>query len=384
MKNYRYSYIALCASYLLYYIALGAFSPFLNIYYERIGLSGSQIGFITSAGYIVAMLFSPVWGAITDKNHKYKSMIACLSLTTTLLTILWKQQTFFLFIFIFSLLLNIFRSNIGNLLDALAIQSCKENNKEFSFVRAMGSLGYLIASFGIGNFLFEKFQLQGPYIQILAIGNVLLVLCLLFIKPITHQKSETVKEEGNFLELFKNKDYVFILFLCFFTIIVNDSTINYLGNHLVSTLQLPDSAIGLNTCAMVLPEVFIIMNIHKLIRKIGLKKSFILAIITQILRCILYATSTSLPMFMIGSLVHGLMIGVGTVGVIDYIHRKIPSHMMARAMTVYGGFTVVSYAIQAQAYGFVYQMFGSHMIFMITLACTVVALLMTLKTKRLD
>lgn len=384
MKNYRYSYIALCASYLLYYISLGAFSPFLNIYYERIGLSGSQIGFITSAGYIVAMLFSPVWGAITDKNHKYKSMIAFLSLTTTLLTILWKQQTFFLFIFIFSLLLNIFRSNIGNLLDALAIQSCKENNKEFSFVRAMGSLGYLIASFGIGNFLFEKFQLQGPYIQILAIGNVLLVLCLLFIKPISHQKSETVKEEGNFLELFKNKDYVFILFLCFFTIIVNDSTINYLGNHLVSTLQLPDSAIGLNTCAMVLPEVFIIMNIHKMIRKIGLKKSFTIAIITQILRCILYATSTSLPIFMIGSLVHGLMIGVGTVGVVDYIHKKIPSHMMARAMTVYGGFTVISYAIQAQAYGFVYQMFGSHMIFIITLVCTAIALLMTLKTKRLD
>ncbi|MBQ9840640.1 MAG: MFS transporter [Erysipelotrichaceae bacterium] len=384
MKNYRYSYIALCASYLLYYISLGAFSPFLNIYYERIGLSGSQIGFITSAGYIVAMLFSPVWGAITDKNHKYKSMIAFLSLTTTLLTILWKQQTFFLFIFIFSLLLNIFRSNIGNLLDALAIQSCKENNKEFSFVRAMGSLGYLIASFGIGNFLFEKFQLQGPYIQILAIGNVLLVLCLLFIKPISHQKSETVKEEGNFLELFKNKDYVFILFLCFFTIIVNDSTINYLGNHLVSTLQLPDSAIGLNTCAMVLPEVFIIMNIHKMIRKIGLKKSFTIAIITQILRCILYATSTSLPIFMIGSLVHGLMIGVGTVGVVDYIHKKIPSHMMARAMTVYGGFTVISYAIQAQAYGFVYQMFGSHMIFIITLVCTAIALLMTIKTKRLD
>ena len=384
MKNYRYSYIALCASYLLYYISLGAFSPFLNIYYERIGLSGSQIGFITSAGYIVAMLFSPVWGAITYKNHKYKSMIAFLSLTTTLLTILWKQQTFFLFIFIFSLLLNIFRSNIGNLLDALAIQSCKENNKEFSFVRAMGSLGYLIASFGIGNFLFEKFQLQGPYIQILAIGNVLLVLCLLFIKPISHQKSETVKEEGNFLELFKNKDYVFILFLCFFTIIVNDSTINYLGNHLVSTLQLPDSAIGLNTCAMVLPEVFIIMNIHKMIRKIGLKKSFMIAIITQILRCILYATSTSLPIFMIGSLVHGLMIGVGTVGVVDYIHKKIPSHMMARAMTVYGGFTVISYAIQAQAYGFVYQMFGSHMIFIITLVCTAIALLMTLKTKRLD
>ena len=153
---------------------------------------------------------------------------------------------------------------------------------------------------------------------------------------------------------------------------------------MVSTLQLPDSAIGLNTCAMVLPEVFIIMNIHKMIRKIGLKKSFLLACVTQILRCILYATSSSLPVIMIGSLVHGIMIGVGTVGVVDFIHKKIPSHMLARAMTVYGGFTVISYAIQAQAYGFVYQMFGSHMIFIITLVCTAVALLMTLKTKRLD
>ena len=72
----------------------------------------------------------------------------------------------------------------------------------------------------------KEIRLKGPYIQVLAIGNILLVLCLLFVKPITVTKTEAKKEEGNFLELFKNKDYVFILFLCFFTIIVHDSTIN--------------------------------------------------------------------------------------------------------------------------------------------------------------
>ena len=53
-------------------------------------------------------------------------------------------------------------------------------------------------------------------------------------------------------------------------------------------------------------------------------------------------------------------------------------------MTVYGAFNVVSYAVQSQLFGTVYQLFGSNMIFMITAGFTCVALVMVLRTKRLD
>ena len=78
------------------------------------------------------------------------------------------------------------------------------------------------------------------------------------------------------------------------------------------------------------------------------------------------------------------MIGVSSVGFVSYIHKKVPTYMLATAMTVYGSFTVVTYALQAQLFGIVYELFGSNMIFIIAMIFACIALCMVLKTKRFD
>ena len=62
MKKLDRGFMILCISYLLFYITMGVYSPYLNLYFERVGLNGSQIGLINSCGYIAAMIFSPIWG----------------------------------------------------------------------------------------------------------------------------------------------------------------------------------------------------------------------------------------------------------------------------------------------------------------------------------
>lgn len=385
MKKEKKGLVLLCLSYALYYVTLGVYSPFLNIYYERIGLNGFQIGLISSCGLLMAMLISPLWGALTDRKNQYKRMIAFLMLSTALIGLIWKQQQVFLWVFVLSLLLNIFRSNIGNLYDGFSIQFCKENQFEYSLIRSMGSLGYLVGAFLIGNLMFEVFKIQGPYMIVLSAVSVFAIVLLYFVKdPIFPQVSqETNNLKNNLKELLKNKDYLLILILCFFSIHAFDSANGYMGNHLVATLHFPDSSIGLVTCAMVLPEILIVMKIHVLLKKLGLKKAFLIATVAQVIRCIIYATSSTLPMIILASVVHGIMIGVGTVGVVSYIHEKVPSYMLATAMSVYGAFTVISYAIQAQLFGIIYQQFGSHMIFILTALFSCVAFLIAAKTKRL-
>ena len=385
MKKENIGFMILCICYLLYFITMGVYSPFLNVYYERIGLEGSQIGMINSAGYVAAMLFSPLWGAITDRTHRYKSMISFLLMATAFTGIIWQKQTVFIWIFVMSLFLNIFRSNIGNILDGLCIQFCNVNHKEFSMIRAMGSLGYLLGSFVIGNLLFELFQIQGPYMQVLLIACSIASFLLIFVEvPEVKQPKEKHDFRSNIKDLICNHDYLFILVLCFFTSMAMDSAVNYIGNHLVMTLHLEDSTIGLVTCAMVLPEILIVMKIHMLIQRYGLKKMFLAASILQMLRFFVYAGTSNLYIFMLISMVHGVMVGVGSVGTISYIHKKVPTYMLATAMTVYGGFTVIGYALQSQIYGTLYQLFGSHMIFMMTMLFTLIAFIMTLKTKRFD
>ncbi len=384
MKKNR-GFIILCICYLLYYITLGVYSPYLNVYYERVGLNGSQIGLINSCGYIAAMVFSPLWGNITDKTHRYKTMISVLMMATALTGIIWQKQTLFIWIFILSLFMNIFRSNIGNLFDGFSMQFCKEYRKEYSMVRSMGSLGYLIGSFVIANLLFQFLHLQGPYMQVLLIISVLTV-ALLTTVPNPHFEAEKKKHDfiSNMKELIRNHDYLFVLAISFFTVMVMDTTVSYLGNHLIMTLHLDDSSIGLSTFAMVLPEVFIVMQIHRFIHKYGIRKVYLLACFTQMLRCGVYALSTNLAVILLVSCVHGIMIGVGSVGVFSFIHKKVPEYMLATAMTLYGGFTVIGYAVLSQLYGWIYQLAGSNMIFVVTLIFAAIAGLMIFKSKRFD
>lgn len=386
MKKGNLGFGILCICYLLFFVTMGVYTPYLNVYYERVGLSGSQMGMIHSCGYIAAMLFSPLWGAITDKTHKYKAMASFLILATGITGLIWQQQTEFLWIFVASLFLSVFRSNIGNVLDAFCVEYSKQNKKEFSLIRSMGSLGYLAGSFVVGNLMFEIFHIQGPYMQVLFGIALLFVALMLFVKEPNF--SSEVKEDhnlkSNLKELLHNKDYIFILFVSFFTMMILDSTNNYIGNHLVMTMNLEDSAIGLVTCAMVLPEVFIVMNFHHLIRKYGTKKTYLFAIVTQVIRCVIYTLTSNMYVFMAASVVHGFMVGCGTVCIVSYIHKKVPTYMLATAMTIYGGFTVVGYALQSQLFGIIYQMFGSHMIFITTVVFTMIAFFMVLKTKRFD
>jgi cyanate permease len=49
--------------YLGYYMAIGAFIPFINLYYARLGLSGEQIGLLAALPVLVTASTS-VCGAV--------------------------------------------------------------------------------------------------------------------------------------------------------------------------------------------------------------------------------------------------------------------------------------------------------------------------------
>ena len=48
------------ALYCFYYMALGSYMPFINLYYERLGLSGVQIGTLAAVSELPVMVFSAV------------------------------------------------------------------------------------------------------------------------------------------------------------------------------------------------------------------------------------------------------------------------------------------------------------------------------------
>lgn len=384
MKNKtNRQFICLCVFYLLLYISMGVYSPYLNVYYERLGFGGSQFGFINSLGLLCAMGMAPVWGSLSDSTQNTRAVIAFLFLGTGISMIIWRQQTSYFMVLFFAILVSIFRSSIDSLSDSVSIAFTTQHHYDYSVVRSMGSLGYLLGSFVISNGLFSL-GLQGPYVFVVMICGIIGSFLILQV-PNTQSKGKAKSHfKENIKVLFKNKDYLFIIGMMFLTTMSVDSMNNFAGNHLIQTLHQKDSMIGVFSCAMVLPEILIVMNGNRLFRKLGTKKMYVLACVAQLIRTLTYALTHNIVLFLLASTLHGLTIMVGTVGNISFIHQKVEGYMLATAMSVYSSLYIVGSAILATLFGFVYEHFSSYGIYAIGVFTSLAALILVMKTKRFD
>lgn len=378
----------ICGFYLLHYMSMGVYSPYVNVYYERLGFTGSQIGLISLVGLLFAMLAAPLFGILCDKTKSDKGVIVFLMLASATSMFVWSKQVAFVPVLFASTFLLIFRSDIGSISDSMAVKFCNQEEFDFGFVRSIGSLGYLMGAFVVANTL-SAFGFQGPYVMCFIVFMILGAILICFFPSTKEEEASLNKKEDFSLlkdgkELLFNKDFIFIIIVMVFSTMALDCSVSYAGNHLVSTMNQPDSLIGIFSCAMVLPEVFMVMRIGKVIKKIGLKKLYIFACITQIVRMLVYAFSGNIYLFLIASALHGIMIGAGCVGNVEFMHQHIPSKMLSTAMSIYGAIYTIGTALFSQLFGIIYQYGSSNMIFLVTALFTLIPLVMVSFSKRLS
>ena len=63
------------ALYFLVYAAMAALMPFLTLYYERLELPGSQIGFLAAIPPLVTFISAPLFGFLADWSQRPKLLL---------------------------------------------------------------------------------------------------------------------------------------------------------------------------------------------------------------------------------------------------------------------------------------------------------------------
>lgn len=381
MKNKLY---VLYAFYFVYFISYGIFLPYVNIYYESLGFTGGQIGQLGAISQLGAMLITPLWGIICDKSRRYKSMIGLSIILTIIATYFWQKQYVYITVLLLSVLMVSMRSCTMPISDSISVAYCNEQHKDYGKIRAIGSFGYIFGS-SILSKVGTYFGLEAPFVFIYLIS---LGISLLILIPFPNVKMVAEHQKSNMLSdmksLIKNKKYIFILVLAVFMNVTMDSVGGYVGNHLVSSLHLEQSAMGTYLIFAVVPEIFFVMMVSGLIRKYGYKKIYLITCICHVLRGVVYATTSSFTVFLLVSLVHMTMTGVACVGHIQYINRIVPQHFVTTAISVYISFTMIASSVLVQLFGTVYEFLGSRYIFWILAVMSLIALIMVATTKNFD
>ena len=166
--------------YLCFWAALGALAPFFNLYLQQRGLSGTQIGLIGSIPPLIALAANPFWGAVADRWHIHKQVMALCVFVGGLLAFpfIW-LHSFGPILFVVVLMV-FFRAPVPALLDSATMTIVARAGASYGRQRLFGSIGFVAFSFGLGQLLSPQrldiiFVVHG---LLLMIGCTLLSLLL--------------------------------------------------------------------------------------------------------------------------------------------------------------------------------------------------------------
>ena len=136
--------------YLFAFSISGAYQPFLNVYFTQIGLTGEQVGLLSTFQPIITILFLSAIAALADRLGK-KGRFAQFSMLGAAISIfLLGFPTSFGGIAVLMLSLAIFSAPNMTLTDSMISRMALRHNLNYGGMRLWGSLMFAVASAGFG------------------------------------------------------------------------------------------------------------------------------------------------------------------------------------------------------------------------------------------
>jgi PPP family 3-phenylpropionic acid transporter len=128
----------------LWFAGASFLQPYLPIFYRAQGLSGLQIGLLSSIGFAVAILAAPQWGRWNDRVSAPQRILQFAILMNIVTMLILARQTAFLWMALVILVNSLFASASEPAAASLALRATRGTGSGFGSVRVWGSLGWSI------------------------------------------------------------------------------------------------------------------------------------------------------------------------------------------------------------------------------------------------
>lgn len=151
------------AYYFLWIGAGGFLLPFVTLVYQARGLSGAEIGLLSTCGALAGMATAPIWGRMGDRSAAPRRLLQIVLLSSACVALLRGLQTTFFGFALFVVLESLVGSGIGSLSSTQALAVVEGEKAGFGSIRLWGSLGWAVAAPLAGR-LMEKFGLFAPFV----------------------------------------------------------------------------------------------------------------------------------------------------------------------------------------------------------------------------
>ncbi|WP_445491505.1 MFS transporter [Niallia sp. 03133] len=352
---------------------------YLPLYFHERGLNTKEIGFILAVGPLVSIFAQPFWGIVADRINSIRRTILLLaSCSTVLCTGVFIANGFYPIFFLIALLMFFFTS-IMPLNDSMNVKISVYHKVSYSTIRAWGSIGFAVASIGLGYLLIIIDLSQLIYVYVF-----LMTLIFFF----AYQTFEPV-QKGNKFErkdlyiLLKNSKFLMFLVFVLIVSIPHQLNLSLLTTYL-SSLGASKQIIGLSWMTAGVMEGLVFLTFGKILDRYKPLPILVAASFLYALRWFLYFSIQSPEIIAILQILQAFTFTLLLSASVRYMAEIIPAKLRATgqalfsavfagiagvignlaggwAMYAYGGQTVYKWgsvlSLIAGVYAFLYMLY---------------------------
>ena len=318
--------------YAVKFVGVGMFAPYVAMYFIRKDLTSVQAGSLVALVSFVGFIAQPVWGIISDKFNVTRLLVTVSCWTTSGIVLTYTLTDKFEYLVAIVTLFSIMRAPLHANVAALALNHLELRGKreEYGKFRLWGSIGFIIATIISGGLFFEDNLTTAIYV----FSGSLIVLGFVSLKlPDRHVTTDVQWRDG--LRLITDNPQLRLFLL---GIICVGITLGVADQYLVVYLdELNASAwiVGVTVAATAFPEIPIMSYAGTLIRKWGLRITYIVGISVLPVRWLFNMLVADPNIALPAQALHGVAMGVLlSVGVI-YIDNILPKSFRASGQALY-------------------------------------------------
>ncbi|HVN15902.1 MAG TPA: MFS transporter [Anaerolineales bacterium] len=153
------------AYYFAYMGGIGFISPFINLYYVSLGLSGTQIGTVTSTSSIVGLLFAPIIVSEIKKQPHARDLLQLVIFLSALGYFILGHQTFYVPILVTVFFQALAGSSVSPVSDSMAVSVSRSTGSGYGSIRVFASLGWIVAVLTSG-WLIQRFDFIAGFVGV--------------------------------------------------------------------------------------------------------------------------------------------------------------------------------------------------------------------------
>ena len=329
---------------LYYFVVTGAggfLIPFLGLFYQRQGLSGTQIGLLGTIAAVAALTAAPQWGRWSDRSSDPRRLLQVAFLGSAVVYLLISQQDLFLWLAIFTCVAGFLGSGIDPISDSMTLNLIKGHEKiGFGSVRLWGSLGWAVTVL-VSGWLIEKTNLMSAFWGY-AIMMVLTVLVLSWLNlgKEVRQSRERIdpKKPVTTREVFAliSKDRALVgLAIALGVLWITRSGIYQFQAIYLDQLGAGESLIGLASTLGALVELPAMLLADHLIRRFGSHHILGLMMLIYIFMFGIVVVFPSIPAILVSSALGGITFSFYSVGIVVFLSERAPLGQTATILAIF-------------------------------------------------